>query len=240
MVFTQSVQSLMELGWGNRIPKACAEHGFEAIDLFWSTNWPRVDALRDQAVDCALRDGFSHLLFLDADMVWPTDVLSKMLRHHSQGIVGGLYFLKGKPWAPVAMKGLYRPEGSTVDQWYRLDTYPKDELLDVDILGMGCTLIPTAVFAAMGARPWFEYENDDEGWPKVSEDVPFCRRAAAAGFSLYLDPSVKCGHVHTQIIDEKYHKRFQASVRETEKRMNVTVDVPADLDAVSELETKNA
>lgn len=221
---TQSVRSLMELGWGTRIPEAKAEHGFEDIDLFWSTNWPRVDALRDQAVTLALQEGHSHLLFLDADMVWPTDVLTKMLRHHDRGIVGGLYFLKGQPWAPVAMKGKTRLEGSSVDQWYRLDTYP-DDLLEVDILGMGCTLIPMEVFRAIGPRPWFEYGLDDDGWPRVSEDVPFCVKAQAAGFKLFLDSTVKCGHVTSQVIDEKYHRRYQASMRETEQRMAVSVGV---------------
>ena len=79
------------------------------------------------------------------------------------------------------------------------------------------------VFDAIGPRPWFEYQLDDDGWPKVSEDVPFCVKAKAAGVRLYLDPTVKCGHVHTQIVDEKFHKRYQASIQETVQRVHVTV-----------------
>ena len=80
------------------------------------------------------------------------------------------------------------------------------DLRPQEVVGMGCTLIPLSVFRALGPRPWFAYEVDDQGWPAVSEDVPFCRKARAAGFPIYLDPSVKCGHVTTKTITEQWHR----------------------------------
>ncbi len=221
VVFTPTARSLMEIGWGNRLERAKATTGFTDIDHYWSTSWPRVDALRDSAVTLALQQGHSHLLFLDADMVWPSDVIERMLRHHVMGIVGGLYIMKEPPYAPVALGHRHQVEGSQVDQFlYEMD-YGTD-LIEVDVLGMGCTLVPTAVFRALGPRPWFEYKDDDQGWPKVTEDVPLCLKAKAAGFKVYLDPTVKCGHVTTHIVDERYHKRFEKSREETAKRMRVS------------------
>lgn len=216
VVLTQTVKSLMELGWGTRVQEAKTAHGFSAIDLSWSTSFPRVDALRDAAVELARFEGivkgrqfrkFTHLLFLDADMTWPTDVLTKMLRHHDQGIVSGMYHLKGGDYAPVAMRDGFTPEGSTTTQYYHDRGYRETgrELRPQQVVGMGCTLIPMAVFDAIGPRPWFEYANDDAGWPLVSEDVPFCQKARAAGFAIWLDPTVKCGHVTTHTIDERWH-----------------------------------
>lgn len=218
VVFTKTVKSLMEIGWGNRVDEAKKAHGFAAIDFSWQDAFPRVDALRDAAALLALQEGqirpgvykprYSHLLFLDADMTWPTDVLTKMLRHHDKGIVSGLYCLKGGDFAPVAMRDGFVPEGSKTTQYYHDRDYQEtgDELRPQQIVGMGCTLIPTDVFHAIGPRPWFEYEYDDEGWPRVSEDVPFCRKAAAAGYDIWLDPSVKCGHVTQHTITEQWHR----------------------------------
>jgi GT2 family glycosyltransferase len=208
VVLTQTCQSLMELGWGNRVQDAKDAHGFDAIDFHWATGFPRVDSLRDGVAFQAVARGYSHLLFLDADMVWPTDVLTSMLTHHDQGIVSGLYHLKAGDYAPVAMRDGFKADGSAVTQYFHDRDYVEtpDALRPQQVVGMGCTLVPTAVFEAIGPRPWFAYELDDEGWPRVSEDVPFCRKAREAGFAIWLDPSVKCGHVTTQVITEKWHR----------------------------------
>lgn len=210
VVHTDTVQSLMELGWGDRVGEAKREHGFTAIDFAWSRAFPRVDALRDWVVERAIAHpaGYTHVLFLDADMIWPTDVLKRMLRHHDSGIVSGMYHLKGGDFAPVAMRNGHKPEGSATTQYWHDRDYQEtgSELRPQEVVGMGCTLVPLSVFAVIGPRPWFEYQNDDEGWPLVSEDVPFCRKAAAAGVAIWLDPTVKCGHLSTKTITEKWHR----------------------------------
>lgn len=93
---------------------------------------------------------------------------------------------------------------------------------------MGCCLIPLDVFDVIGARPWFEYKNDDDGWPLVTEDVPFCLKAKEAGYRVYMDPTVKCGHVQPQIVDERWHQRYQASMVASAKRMPFTVETIAE------------
>jgi hypothetical protein len=213
VVLTETAQSLMELGWGDRVEEAKQAHGFTAIDFAWSTSFPRVDALRDSILERALRHpaGYTHVLFLDADMVWPTDTLLRMLAHHDKGIVAGLYCLKSGNHAPVAMKDGFIPDDSTTRQYhfdidYRHDGQTDaDGLRDVDVVGMGCTLVPLAAVRAMGPRPWFEYENDDQGYPRVSEDVPFCRKARATGTRVAWTPLVKCAHGTTKFITEAWH-----------------------------------
>lgn len=211
VVFTETARSCMEIGWGNRVEHAKEAHGFVEISFAWFTGFPRVDAMRDSALSQALADGFSHVLFLDADMVWPSDVLTRMLRHHDAGIVGGLYVLKGPPYSPVHM-GAIAEETDGVVQYFRPIDYGQ-ELVDVNALGMGCTLIPIEAVRRIGPRPWFEYQDDPEGWPRVSEDVPFCRKAKAAGVPVLFDPTVKCGHVSVHVLDERHHKRYQAGVK---------------------------
>lgn len=222
VVYTKTTQSLMELGWGNRIQAAKDAHGFDAIDLMWATTFPRVDALRDSAADLAVKHDYTHLLFLDADMVWPTDVLQRMLAHHDKGIIAGLYFLKQHPHAPVGFRDSFREPGSTVDHFYHVDVSGTD-LIPCDVVGMGCTLVPVSVFSAIGPRPWFEYKNDDHGWPVVTEDVPFCLKATAAGYPIWLDPTIKCGHLATEVKDHRHHARVQQVHQDTVDRLPVTL-----------------
>lgn len=205
----KTAQSLMELGWGDRVAVAKEAHGFEEISFTWQTTFPRVDALRDSAASLAIAEGFSHLLFLDADMVWPTDVLTRMLAHHDRGIVGGLYVMRHPPFAPVALRDGQPVNGITHYQ-HACEALTSDALVPVDVLGMGCTLIPVSVFAAIGERPWFEYADDAQGWPVVTEDVPFCQKAAAAGVGIWLDPTISCGHVTTQVVDKRTAQRYVA------------------------------
>lgn len=211
VVSTKVTQSLMTIGWGNRTAIAKEAHGFREISFHWQSNFPRVDAMRDAAAEFAIREGFTHILSLDADMIFPENVLGQMLRHHAAGIVGGLYCLKAPPYSPVALGEVEKQEDGVTH--YRYQTDYGTELLEVNVLGMGCTLIPVKTFSMIGPRPWFTYENDGDGWPLVSEDVPFCRKAKAAGMPILFDPTVKCGHLTTTVIDERFHHRYQASVK---------------------------
>ena len=226
VVYAKTARSLMELGWGNRVETAKATHGFEVIDLAWFTTFPRVDALRDSAMNLAQVEGYTHVLFLDADMVWPTDVLTAMLAHHDKGIVGGLYVLRHAPHAPVGFAGSFRDPGSAVDQFYHVDLVPgSTALIPCDVVGMGCTLIPVSVLEAIGPRPWFEYRNDDDGWPRVTEDVPFCLKAKQAGYALWIDPAVRCGHVSDDLKDVRHHWRYQQAQQNTIDRLPFTMIV---------------
>lgn len=225
VVQTLATRSLMELGWGNRIELAKAAHGFAEISFHWQGGFPRVDAMRDAAAAMALRNGFTHLLSLDADMVFPSNVLERMLRHHAAGIVGGLYCLKAPPYSPVALGAVAAVQDGVTHYTYQVD-YGTD-VVPVNVLGMGCTLIPVKVFELIGPRPWFTYENDADGWPLVSEDVPFCRKAKDAGIPVLFDPTVKCGHLTTEVIDERYHFRYQQSVQAAAGQITIVEAPPA-------------
>lgn len=223
----KTAQSLMELGWGDRIPYAKDRHGFESVVHAWYTTSPRVDMLRNMAVRDALKDGFSHLVFLDADMVWPTTVISDLLAHHDDGIVAGLYVLKGPPYSPVHLVGELQPGDPEFDarvtKFYRAKEYEQD-LVPVDVVGMGCTILPTDVCRQMGDRDWFAYDVDGDGWPLISEDVTFCLKARGMGIPRYMDPSIRCGHVTDQVIDHRWDHRYQEAVKASEL-MGPTVSV---------------
>jgi len=73
------------------------------------------------------------------------------------------------------------------------------ELVEVDFVGMGLTMIKKGVFESIGF-PWFrmwtnEYETCGTKMVDfVSDDKGFCLRVKRKGFKIFIDPSVQIGH----------------------------------------------
>jgi len=209
VVYAQAARSLVEIGWGNRVGEAKALHGIAEICFEWQAAGPRVDVLRNQAVRDARHLDATHLLFLDADMTFPNDLLPRFLAHVAAPwqIVGGLYILKTPPFAPVALVH-ERREADGLWWFDHVDlTGTETTLCPVDVIGMGCTLIPMEAFD--GPEPWFYYRDDPEGEGRVSEDVAFCQDVRARGFTIWLDPTVHCGHLGLEQRDIAWWYEFR-------------------------------
>jgi hypothetical protein len=93
------------------------------------------------------------LWFLDDDTVPPNGALSSLLSL-GKDFVGGVYFLGAYPHTPIAYRrtpdGLYAP----------VVHYPHGALIEVDSIGMGCTLIHRRVFESiMAGHEVFERAN---------------------------------------------------------------------------------
>ena len=222
-IYRQTVESLLTLGWGQRVLTAAAKHGFADVQVSWVSKFTSVADMRNEAVKIAQSGHCSHILFLDADMTWPANVLESMLAHHDKGIVSALYFLKSWPHHPVALKNaVVNPETLQVDYHYDRAGHRLSRLLTEDLVGMGCTLIPMSLFDAM-SRPWFEYQQDANGVWSVTEDVAFCQKAKALGCPISVDPRIKCGHISQQPVTEAWYERSLVEMKmlEAEQKRGV-------------------
>ncbi len=146
------------------------------------------EARNEAALAFLAKTNASHLLFLDNDVLPPTNVIGRLLAT-GRPIVGGL--VPFKAWPDIPMVYQYTPEGAAPE---RGDTGPYRPLADWDgsiikVAGIatGCLMISRAVFEKL-PFPWFSFA---EG----TEDLYFCRLALAAGFNLWCDTSIECGHV---------------------------------------------
>lgn len=206
-IYRQTAESLVRLGWGSRVTKAASQHGFEDVSFTWIHRHVRVDDLRNETCRLALANGASHILFLDADMMWPADLLSKMLAHHDKGIVSGLYFLKAWPHSPVAFaSAVVNLKTTEVDYVYDEAVLTAQGLRPAALVGMGCTLIPTALLKVI-PEPWFEYRENHHGLNTITEDVAFCQKAAAYEVPIWVDPQVKCRHIGPESYGEEHYMR---------------------------------
>ncbi len=133
---------------------------------------------RMEIAEEAVRSGFSHLIFIDADMVFPVDSIN-ILASRDKDIIGVDYNKRGA--IPLA---------STV---VPLTERKKYAPFKCKSLGTGLLLIKISVFNKI-PQPWFFYEHV-EGSKFVGEDIWFCNKAREVGIEVWCDPTFTVKHI---------------------------------------------
>ena len=151
-----------------------------------------VDRVRNQISKRFLESDADYLLMIDDDTVPPATVLD--MARHDKDIVGALCY------AYTPAMGYYSvayPSGSSDLKAQRLgigDQIEHRGLMEIELVSSACLLIHRRVLAALDP-PYFKMELDDDCLLiKDSEDFSFCRKAGAAGFSVWLDTDQPCNH----------------------------------------------
>lgn len=141
---------------------------------------------RNLGAQAALDSGATHLLFLDSDMTFPPDTLTR-LASHAVPIVGADYVRRVPPHTLCGtasgepMKAGLRPMIS---------------------LPFGCILIKTEVLREM-ERPWFQYREGITDADTLSEDTGWCNQARRLGHTIHCDPRLEVGHVGSKVFTPK-------------------------------------
>lgn len=137
-----------------------------------------ITSARTWIIQKALDDGATHVLFVDHDMVFPPEALNTLLKD-DKDIVGVEYFKRKFPKEPT-----YKP----------LDNEEKEELYKATYVGTGLMLVKLSIMEKM-TKPWFLFGRDSNGQPVIGEDVWFCKTAQDCGLEVWIDPTIKTGHL---------------------------------------------
>lgn len=137
----------------------------------------------------AINNGYSHILWLDADMVFNPDSF-ELLAANEKPFVTGVYFSRHAPYKSCIFASLSDGE--------RVKEYPNN-LFEVAGCGFGIALTETKllydVYQEFGTM---FLPNANHG-----EDLALCDRAKQCGYKLYCDPHVKAGHIgHVTVYPE--------------------------------------
>jgi hypothetical protein len=148
----------------------------------------------------------THILWLDDDMVWPSDTVARLVAHDLP-IVGGLYFQRMPPFHPVAYTRLHERDGDRRGQFLTLPDDPTG-LVEVDGMGLGCCLVRMDVYFDLAERggPRWHAVIDGRG-----EDLHFFDRALDAGYQPMLDTDLQCGHVRDEVVQRVHYETFRRS-----------------------------
>lgn len=148
-----------------------------------------------------MKSDCQHLLFIDSDMTFePESVLRLMAWNQDRAIVAGAYEARkeGKIYILTLDGG---PQGQII-----MDQYG---LVKAQRVATGFMMIHKRVFEGLAAAhpewyhqdhsspaklySFFDFLTTPDGY--MGEDFLFCKRAAEAGFDIWIDPTIKLGHM---------------------------------------------
>ena len=146
-----------------------------------------IDASRNLIVEHALEIGYDYIMWIDSDMILPKNTLTTLMSH-DKDVVSGVYAYK-LIGAENAVAKRFKDKAKDIYEDIPLKEITESKrLIEVDGVGFGCVLTKVDVFRHI-KKPWFRYT------PNMGEDIYFCRKAQKAGYQVYLDTSILCGHV---------------------------------------------
>lgn len=133
----------------------------------------------------ALRSGATHLLFLDADMVFPKHLLQRFISH-DKDIVGANCTTRRWPIEPIAadMGGV------------KLDSRGRRGIEQVQQVGLAVVLIKRKVLEAL-RPPMFMMDWIPTTQSYCGEDIYFTQLAQDAGFEVWVDHDISKQVYHT-------------------------------------------
>jgi len=153
-----------------------------------------ITAQYNEARRLTLEGGYDALLTIECDMLPPSNAIRR-LRNTAADVAYGLYILRRPPWewnAYSVMEGMAAWPLANVPARARAEW---GEVVDVDGIGLGCTLIQRRALEVMHFRASGLLHQDGNrsycDW-YAAEDW------RAAGMTQRCDLSVICGHIHPQ------------------------------------------
>lgn len=137
---------------------------------------------RNKLAMMAIEEDFTHVLFVDSDMVFNPDMLIKLLKH-DKDIIAVPYNKRRLPRESVVSPLETKDFGKNIPQG----------LFEVAAAGTGLMLIKTEVFHALN-YPFFDFSYRDV-MTRIGEDVHFCEMARKEGFSIWVDTAIQGAHI---------------------------------------------
>lgn len=152
---------------------------------------------RNTMIEASLANGFTHILFLDDDVVPRPDIIHKLLAH-DKDIVSGIYLMRTHPHFPVLFDESYK-DGKCK---FTFLEDGKKGLIEIVNCGLGAALIKTSVFERMKTHPvtgeselpWIRLgQCVKDHW---ADDTDFFNRARMIfGYKMYADLDCPVGHM---------------------------------------------
>jgi hypothetical protein len=135
---------------------------------------------RNSLVKHAQSVNATHILWVDTDMLFPTDTFYRLIMHDVD-FVGVNYSTRRMPFRYTA--GKWNEKDSAFDQ---VITSPTSTGLEkVDTLGFGICLMSMNIFDKL-EKPWFDYKYDHKLDIHMGEDYLFCKNVREFT-DIYLD-----------------------------------------------------
>lgn len=156
---------------------------------------------RDKLARKAIDGGFTHMLWLDADMIFTEDIVDDLMYCGKQ-FVAGIYHGRRAPHCSCIFKKIW-PD---IDRWEGCE-YPSSAF-KIAGCGFGGILIDVQIVRAVFDR----YGTAFFPMRELGEDLTFCKRVAECGFEIWAEPSVHMGHIGHIVVYPEYQDTYENGV----------------------------
>lgn len=152
-----------------------------------------INQCRDSIVIHAFKNKYDYIMWLDDDMLFPRDIITRLLAH-KKDIVSGLYYNRAN-YKPLIYE-LEHDESDDTFSFEQILEYPDDQLIKVGAIGFGCVLTKVETLV----KVWNANIRETTGTcfdfiGGVGEDLSFGIRCKLLGIETWVDTSIKCGHM---------------------------------------------
>ncbi len=154
---------------------------------------------RDWLAGQAVNNDYTHVLWLDCDMIFPETIVEDLL-FCGKEIVTGIYHSRRPPFNSCIFSAL-EPEIT------RQEEYPA-QAFKIAACGFGCMLMTAQVLkdVFINYHTCFTPERD------LGEDIAFCKRATDFGHEIWCEPTVRAGHIGHITVYPEDHERYIAQI----------------------------
>ncbi|MBQ5787269.1 MAG: hypothetical protein IIW12_03625 [Oscillospiraceae bacterium] len=158
---------------------------------------------RDKLASKAVNDGFSHVLWLDSDMVFSPNLLEDLMMC-KKSFVSCCYNGRRPGYHSCIFKSIDLIKGVE-----RFEEYPR-EPFRIAACGFGAVFMETEILRAvmLNFKTAFTPETN------LGEDIAFCKRARDLGFEIWAEPNCQLGHVGHLVLYPQDHDKWKQEMLE--------------------------
>ena len=161
---------------------------------------------RDRVACKAINDGYTHVLWLDADMIFSPDILED-LQFSGKDFVTGIAVSRRPPYQYCVFKSLVFDR----EQNFQDNEIPSSTF-QVGGCGFACVLITTQILKDV----FRQYNTCFLPMKDLGEDLAFCKRATDCGYTIWAEPSVQLGHIGHNAVWPEDHRRYMERLQRGE------------------------
>lgn len=146
---------------------------------------------RNQLVRTAIEAKCDYIVFIDADMRFPKDTITQLLKHNKD-IIGVNATTRSEPVMPTAKMLNIIEDGSCI--WQPIYSNSFSGISKADGIGCGVMMIKASIFKKL-EEPYFYFEQLPNN-KILGEDIYFCIKAKDAGIDTWVDHDLSMGIKH--------------------------------------------
>lgn len=139
---------------------------------------------RNRLANKAINENYTHVLWLDSDMVFSEQILEDLM-FCGKDMVCGAFVSRRPPYTPCIYSKL-APQGKVEKvTGFGLEAFR------VEGCGFACVLTSVEVLKDVQ----YQYGTCFQPTPDYGEDLAFCDRVRSVGREIWCEPTARCGHI---------------------------------------------